>query len=229
MKLDWRTEWPQWLLLAAMFALAAASWGSAPERIPVHWGLGGQPDRWGGRFEGLLGIPLLALAVYLLLAFLPRVDPGRANYAAFAGPYATLRLGVLLVLAAIDGLIQLWMRGHRASVATWVPLLVGALFVLVGNLLGKVRPNWFVGIRTPWTLSSKRSWSRTHRAGGWLFVVLGLLLMAAALLRSRGAVVAVLAAGAAGVLGLVVYSYRVWKADPDKTPPAGTLPAGDGS
>ncbi len=228
MKLSWRAEWPHWLLLAAMFALAAATWNGAPARIPVHWNLAGQVDRWGGRFEGLLAIPLLALGIYVLMIVLPRLDPGRRNYEAFAGPYATLRLGLLVVLAALYALILLWVRGGRPSIQVWAPLLVGGLFVVVGNLLGKVRPNWFVGIRTPWTLSSKLAWDRTHRAGGWVFILIGLLTMITAAVHDAWAFAVMLGALAAGVLGLVAYSYLEWRRDPDKLPPAGTQPAGDG-
>jgi uncharacterized membrane protein len=225
MKLTWRTEWSHWLLLAAMFVLAAATWGAAPDRIPVHWNIAGQVDRWGGKLEGLLAIPLLALAIYALMIVLPRFDPGRANYDAFAGPYATLRLGILVVMAAIYALILLWVRGVPVSIRVFVPLIVGALFVVVGNLLGKIRPNWFVGIRTPWTLSSKLAWNQTHRAGGWLFIVMGVLMMACAVLRSAWAVGVMIGVSVLGLAGLLVYSYRVWLRDPDKTPPAGTQPA----
>jgi uncharacterized membrane protein len=224
MKLSWRTEWPHWLLLAGMLTLAVAAWPTAPDRIPMHWNVAGQVDRYGGRFEGLFAIPLLALAIYLLMAFLPRIDPGRANYAVFAGPYATLRLLLLVVLAAIDVLMQLIMRGVPVAIEVWMPLIVGALLVLVGNLLGKVRPNWFVGIRTPWTLSSKRAWDRTHRAGGWVFILLGLAFMATALVHTTASVQLAFVVVVLASLGLTVYSYLVWRRDPDKTPPAGTTP-----
>ncbi len=228
MKLSWRTEWPQWALLVGMFALAASAWSTAPARIPMHWNFAGQVDRYGGRFEGLLAVPLLALAIYLLMIFLPRIDPGRANYDAFAGPYATLRLLILAVMAVIYGLVYLAMRGVPVRIEVWVPLVVGAMFVVMGNLLGKVRPNWFVGIRTPWTLSSKRAWTRTHRAGAWFFILVGLLFMATAFSRSPRMVVLLFVALFGGILALAVYSYVQWRADPDKTPPAGTLPADKG-
>jgi uncharacterized membrane protein len=225
MRFSWRTEWPHLVLIAAMFVMAASQWGTAPDRIPVHWNIHGQIDRYGGKVEGLLAMPAIALVVYLAMLLLPRVDPGRANYEGFAGVYATLRLAVLVVLAGVYGVVLLSMRGRSIDSGAIVSLLVGALLVLVGNLLGKVRPNWFVGIRTPWTLSSKLSWTHTHRAGRWIFIATGLLLMATAGLHGTWVTWTVVGFGAAGVFGLVVYSYRVWRRDPDKTPPAGTLPA----
>ena len=225
MRFSWRMEWPHWLVIATMFTLAAATWGSAPSRIPGHWNIAGPVDRWGGRFEGLLAIPLLTLALYVVMLVLPRLDPGRANYDTFAGPYATLRLGIVVLMAGVYALVILWVRGERVSIGVWMPLLLGALFVVIGNLLGKVRPNWFVGIRTPWTLSRKLAWSRTHRAGGWVFILMGMLMMACAALQAAWAFVTMIAVGVAGVLGLVIYSYLLWRRDPDKTPPAGTQPA----
>lgn len=179
MRVTWRSELPMWLLLAGMFALAAITWAWAPNRIPVHWDVAGQVDRYGSKAEGLLGIPLLAAGVYLLMLLLPRVDPGRANYDRFAGAYLVIRTGIITLLALLYGVVHLWIRGRQVDVTAVVPLLVGGLLVVVGNLMGKIRPNWFVGIRTPWTLSSQTAWSSTHRVGGWVFVGMGLVVMAA--------------------------------------------------
>ena len=225
MKLPWRSDLVMWLVLAGMFALAAITWPGAPDRIPVHWNLHQQVDRYGGRFEGLLGIPLLALGLYLLMRFVPRIDPGGANYAAFLGPFNTLRLALVLFLASLYAIMHLWMRGIEVRMNTVMPLLMGVLFIVVGNLLGKLRPNWFVGIRTPWTLSSKDAWVRAHRAGGWVMIAAGLAFMAAGVVQTAWALWTAVATLLVGLLGVAVYSYFVWRADPDKVPPAGTTPA----
>jgi uncharacterized membrane protein len=224
MKVSWRTEWPLWVVLAGMFVLAAITWPHAPDRIPVHWGLNGEVNGYGGKFEGLLMLPLLAAGSYLLFLVLPNLDPGRANYAQFAGAYTLLRFAIVLVLALVDGVILLWIGGHRLSVATFIPMLVGGLFVVMGSVLGKIRPNWFVGIRTPWTLSSKLAWTKTHRLGGWIFMLTGLLFLAAGILRSAPMFIVAIVVTAAGILGTIIYSYVLWRGDPDRVPPAGTLP-----
>jgi uncharacterized membrane protein len=225
MKIHWRTELPHWALLILLFLLAAAAWGTAPDRVPVHWNLAGQPDRWGGRFEGLLAVPFEALGLYLLLLLLPRVDPGRANYSTFASAYASVRLLVLLFFAGLEVTLALASRGEPVNVAVIAPLMFGGLLVLIGNQMGKLRPNWFIGIRTPWTLSSKESWTRTHRVGGWLLIASGLLVMGCAVFRRPAYQIGVAIVCGAFVVYLIVHSYVVWKHDPDKTPPAGTLPA----
>lgn len=220
MKLSWRTEWPHALVLVAMFGVAIASWGSTPDRIPVHWGWSGQPGRWGGRFEGLLLLPLVALALYLLMVLLPRIDPGRSNYGAFAGPYATIRLALLVLLAGAAGLIQLELRGHRTHPMVTLPLLLGLFFIAIGSVIGKLEPNWFVGVRTPWTLSSRRSWEASNRLAGRVMVVEAVLLFVAAAFHRPWALVAAIACFLLGMIATVVYSYRVWRDDPARVPPA---------
>ena len=213
------------ILLAGMFLWAAVGWSDAPERFPVHWGLSGEVDRYGGRLEGMLGPPMLGLILYLVLLFLPRIDPGRANYANFAAAYATLRVALVALTAGIYGVMQHAARSGGYGAHAAMPFIVGGVFLVIGNILGKVRPNWFVGIRTPWTMSSAESWTRTHRAGGWLFIAIGLLMMIGGMIAVRPAFTAAIVLTILGVVGLTIYSYVIWRQDPDKVPPAGRTPA----
>ncbi len=225
MRKTWRTELTQWIIIVTMFVLAAGVWQRAPETLPVHWGLNGAPDRFGGKLEALLMPPLLALGLYLLLLILPRLDPGRANYTNFRGAYTFIRYAVLLVLATFYAVsLLIGVAGWQFDMGRLALVIVGGMLLVVGGTLGKLRPNWFVGIRTPWTLSSKRAWTRTHRLGGWVFVALGVVWMLSALGTSPLLRVVPLGATAASVVALFGYSYWVWRNDEDRTPPAGTLP-----
>jgi uncharacterized membrane protein len=212
-------------LIAGMLLFGILSRPTAPERFPMHWNLHGEIDRYGGRFEGLFALPLMALGVYLLLRFLPRLDPGRANYANFVPAWATLQVAVIVLLAGVYGIVQASARGTAIEVRTVMPLAIGALFVVLGNVLGKLRPNWFFGIRTPWTLSSAESWNRTHRLGGWVFILLGLLTMGTALVAPGRSIRIMAGLILFATLGLAAYSYVVWRRDPDKVPPAGRIAA----
>lgn len=208
-----------------MFLAATLAWPRVPVRVPVHWGINGEVDRYGGRFEGVWLVPLLALGSYLLLRFLPQLDPGRANYAHFSGPYRLLRLATLLVLAGLYVTTLLAAVGREADMARVVPLLVGGHLLVLGSIMGKLRPTWFVGIRTPWSLSSARSWGKTNRLGGRIFIGIGLLMVGGGLLDlptvAFGGIVAIVVATA----GLVVYSYVVWREDQGAVPPTGRWPA----
>jgi uncharacterized membrane protein len=208
-------------VLVAMFGWAAFGWSTASDRRPTHWNLHGEVDRYGGRFEGMLVLPLIALALYLLLLFLPRIDPGRLNYANMAGAYAVIRSVVVAFLGAGYLLVQTLARGGRVDLLNLLPFGLGVLLLVLGNLMGKLRPNWFVGIRTPWTLSSAESWNRTHRAGGWVFVALGFATMGVALVAGRAALPIAVGLLLLATVALAIYSYVVWRDDPDKVPPAG--------
>ena len=111
--------------------------------------------------------------------------------------------------------------GASLDLTRIVMVATGALFVLIGNYLPKVQPNYLMGIRTPWTLASDLAWRRTHRIGGRLFVIEGLILAGLGLLGASGALLVAAVLGAVVVLlaVTVVYSYQVWKMDPDKRHP----------
>ena len=225
MKINWRVELSQWVIIAAMFVAAILIWPSVPSRIPVHWNAAGKVDGYGGKAEGLLLLPAIALGIYLLLLFIPRIDPGRANYVQFSGPYLIVRYAVLVMMAAIDALILLAIKGVGFDMTRVILGVMGLLFIVLGNVMGKLRPNWFVGVRTPWTLSSKRSWVRTHRLAGWLFTLAGLVFLASiAVDVSRALPVLIIAVVAVISIVPIVYSYIEWRRDPEKSPPSGTSP-----
>jgi uncharacterized membrane protein len=224
MRLGWRTEWLHWLLIGGMFAWAAATWSSAPERFPVHWNLAGEVDRYGGKVEGLLLLPVITFALYLLLIYLPRIDPGRANYPRFAGAYGVIRFGLTAFLTAVYAVSQLVAYGHAVDVTVVMLVLGGLLLILIGANLGQVQPNWFVGIRTPWTLSSERSWTKTHRLGGRLFVLMGFALVVAGLVHAFWAFILAAIILVGSLFWMILYSYLVWRSDPDHVPPAGVPP-----
>jgi len=224
MRIPWKIEWLNWTLIAAMFLLTALAWGSAPARLPVHWNWAGQIDGYGGKTEVMLGYPFGTLLLYLLLLVLPRVDPGRANYARFSRAYSAVRLAIVAGAAAIYTATLLAGLGFPIDTSKVVLTMVGALLMVLGNFMGKLRPNWFVGIRTPWTLSSRTSWTKTHRLGGWVFIVTGLSLIVAALLQAQWAFLASFSLLGLGVIWLTIYSYLVWRTDPNRVPPAGSRP-----
>jgi uncharacterized membrane protein len=209
------------MLLMGMFVVAAISWTRVPERIPVHWGIDGSADRYGGRVEGVLLLPLIAAGLYLLLRFLPRFDPRRANYALGDGVYDLIRFAMLVLLAVLYAVTIFIAMGYALDMTRIVSLLVGGLFVVIGSVLGKLRPTWFVGIRTPWTLSSARSWGKTHRLGGWVFLIAGLLMALSGLLRQPILLFVVIGALCLALLGLVVYSYLLWREDQGMPPTSG--------
>jgi uncharacterized membrane protein len=227
MKLSWRVELLQLLIIAGMFGLGAGSWPNVPDRLPVHWNLQGEVDRWGGKLEGLFLLPLITLGLYLLLLIVPLFDPGRRNYQNFAKAYGVIRIVMVLFMAFLYGLTILAAFGYEFNSTSIVLGAMAVLFVVLGNFMGKIRPNWFVGVRTPWTLSSKLSWDKTHRLAGWLFVLMGATFALLALVPTGWMFAIVMTINGLCLAWMVVYSYLVYRRDPDRTQPAATSPGGE--
>ncbi len=146
MKLSWRTELPQWIVIAAMFTVAACVWSQVPDRIPIHWNIRGEVDGYGGKFLGLLLLPLIAAGLYGLMIVVPLVDPGRGNYPSFSRAFNVIRMALVFFLAAIYSVTVVAAFGRPVDMTTVACLGSAALFVLIGNCMGKIRPNWFVGV-----------------------------------------------------------------------------------
>ncbi|MGC2239766.1 MAG: DUF1648 domain-containing protein, partial [Acidimicrobiia bacterium] len=146
----------QLAIIAGMFILAAVRWGSVPDQIPVHWNAAGEVDGYGGKFVGLLLVPIMTAALYPLLKYLPRIDPASRNYETFAGTYLLVRVLLTVYLAFIYVVLNLAIGNEETfPVGELIVAAVGVLFIILGSVMGKFRPNWFAGIRTPWTLTSK--------------------------------------------------------------------------
>lgn len=206
--------------VAIMLATSAWGWGLIPDdaQIPIHWGLDGQPDGYAPKVVGLLVLPAVGLIVSALLAIVPFVEPRRENLYRSGPAYRSVWLGLLGLLVVLHGAAVLAATGTGVDMAGLVAAAVGAIFVVIGNVLGKVRSNFMFGIRTPWTLTSDRSWNRTHRLGGRLMVALGVVVIAASVLGLRGAPLFAIVGGGgvALVVALFGYSYLAWRADPDR-------------
>jgi uncharacterized membrane protein len=126
-------------------------------------------------FWGLFLIPFIMTGFVALLAVVPRIDPHKKNYEKFGNYYDGFILLFTLFLLAIQVQIILWSFGYQISPNLTFPILIGILFIYLGFLLDHAEQNWFVGIRTPWTLSSKSVWKKTHELGGKLFKIAGII------------------------------------------------------
>ncbi|MEZ4659078.1 MAG: SdpI family protein [Caldilineaceae bacterium] len=205
------------VVIGVMFLLAAWAWVQIPEgaQIPVHWGLNGTADRYGGKFEGLLLPPLITLGIALLMAVIPRLDPRGENIARSPQAYKAIWVGILLFMLAIHAIAILAALGWSVNIGRIVGSMVGILFIVLGNYMGKIRSNYTMGIRTPWTLASELSWNKTHRLGGKLFVTLGVLVVIVALLGQSALTFYIMISGLLiTVIAVFAYSYVVWKNDP---------------
>ncbi len=203
----------------AMLAISAWAWGRVPDdaQVPIHWGLDGQPNGWAPKWVGLLLTPALGLVLGGVFLTIPRFDPRREHLVASTRAWVAITGAAMLLLLAVHALVIALVLGATIDLGRLLGVGIGLMFAVIGNFLGKTRSNWFMGIRTPWTLSSERSWTRTHRLGGRLFMAAGLLSIILGLVASAEVVFyALLPAIGIATLVPIVYSYFVWRDDPEK-------------
>jgi uncharacterized membrane protein len=201
-------------VLLAQIALSAARWHALPDRVPAHWDLFGRVDRWGTRTEAALFAPALSTALWALLAGLRRWDARLRDNAG----YAVIAHGLLVFLLVVHAAV-LW----QLDVPRVLGVATGVFFVVLGEAMVRLEPNRWAGIRTPWTLGSRRSWTTTHRVGRWWFVGSGVVIAVASLVRQELGLAAIVLSALGGLPVFLVVSWRAWRDDPDRAGPRGAL------
>lgn len=197
-------------LLASGFGLWM--FPSLPNPAPTHWNIRGEADGWGSPWVSVALMPLISLAVLGLLIVLPRMGPLRENFERFRDAYATICVVTTLALAALHVIIVVKTAGSTIPIGASIATVLGLLFMVMGNLLGKIRRNFYVGIRTPWTLANETVWEKTHRLGGRLFMLAGLLTVITAWITSEMVGFIVMMSGLVlTALWTVVYSYLCYR------------------
>jgi len=191
-------------------AVTILAYPGLPDQIPSHWNSAGEVDGYLPKFWGVLVIPVVMIAFTALFALIPRIDPLRANYQKFQMYYEGFILVFAVFLLLIQLQILLWGLGYPISPNLLLPLIMGALFIYLGFLIEHAEPNWFVGIRTPWTMSSERVWKKTHTLGGTLFKIAGILTMVGVVFGKYSlwfVLVPILVVS----ISLVIYSYLAFR------------------
>jgi uncharacterized membrane protein len=184
-------------------------------RYPIHWNAHGKVDGYGSRAQILMLVPGISALVLVLLAVYPWFEPRGEHIRQSMRAYMTICVGALGFLLALHLTLVLVAFGVKLDVSRVIGVLMGLLLAGIGNYLGKLRSNYFAGVRTPWTLSSELSWNKTNRLCGKLLVLFGILLILAALFAPPVAIFAVIMIMVVTLVTVTFgYSYVVWKQDP---------------
>lgn len=208
-------KWIPLLVIAVAFIASAAVYQDLPERMPTHWNMSGTVDGWTSLPWGAFVIPLMLLVGLVMFHLWPKIDPRGANYAKFKGTYEILIITIMVFMLGVHLVVLAAALGRDVSMARIIPAGIGVLLIVLGNLLPRTRSNWFVGIRTPWTLSSDRVWERTHRFGGRLFVAAGTVVLLAAVFFPSLAHAIMIGSAVCISIAVLAYSYIIWRRDPE--------------
>ena len=152
-----------------------SSSGRSADSGPLGRGWYARPVRY--KFECLMLTPLITAGLVVLMAVLTRIEPRKSNIEKSRKVYVIIWIAMTVFCFGLHLVLVLSALGRDVHVSVLVPVAVGVLFLTIENYMGNVRSNFFVGVKTPWTLSSDLYWNKTHRLGGWLFVLLGLLII----------------------------------------------------
>ncbi len=206
-----RSRWFGLVMAAVAVAMAVWAYPRLPPIMPTHFRFDGTPDGFSSRLSALAFAPIIMVVMTVLFNVLPKVDPRRENYPKFLRSYWLIAHALIVFLLVAQALTIAAGLGFSVKVVRLMPLGVGLLFVFLGNYLTRVEPNWFVGIRTPWTLSSDTVWRKTHRTGGWLMVLGGFVIAACAFLPQGAFLPLFIAAIVVIAVIPIVQSYVLWK------------------
>jgi len=182
-----------------------------PDKVPTHWNFAGEVDGWGTAWEGAFLLPLVYLGIYLLLILVPKIDPKRRNYALMGRAYSIIVLIILLFFSAIYFATLGIALGYFENLPSLINIAIGIMFIVIGNYMGKIKHNYFMGIRTPWTLASEEVWYRTHRMAGPFWVAGGILFILMAFVPKGWTLTIFLIVMFTLLLIPTVYSYVIFR------------------
>lgn len=163
------------LIILISFIVGIYLYSQMPEKMASHWNIRGEVDGYISKFWGLFLMPFISLGLFLLFILIPRIDPLKANIEKFRRYFDTFIILIILFLFYLYLLTIFWNLGIRFSMSQFLAPAFGMLLYYCGVLTENAKRNWFIGIRTPWTLSSDKVWDKTHKIGGKLFKIAGII------------------------------------------------------
>jgi len=175
-------------IILASFAIAFYIYPQMPDLMASHWDINGEVNGYMPKFWGIFLMPLLSLGFFALFLALPRIDPLKANIAKFRKYFDVFIFVLLMFLLYIYLLTIMWTFGFRFDMIQFLMPALSILFYYCGVLIEHSERNWFIGIRTPWTMSSDLVWKKTHKLGGKLFKAVAII----------------------SLIGIIVPQYAIW-------------------
>lgn len=204
------------ILVIALVAIAVIAgvilWNQLPDQMASHWNVKDQADDYMPKFWGVFLMPIISLGMLALFLVIPNIDPLKANIAEFRNIFNLFILLIVVFMLYVHGLTLAWNMGNQSfkMSAAMLPFL-GVLFIFIGYMLRQAKRNFFIGIRTPWTLSSDTVWNKTHQLGSVLFMVSGAFAFIGSFLGGMLAFWLLFVPLMCSVVFLILYSYILYR------------------
>lgn len=181
MRLSLKKELPIIIVVFLPFIYLAYIWNDLPEKVPMHWGLDGEVNRYGDKIE-LLMIPfLLPVLIYGIFLVVPAIDP-KNKIAQMGSKYQSIKVLLTVFMSILALFIIYTAKNESFSNPNMLVLLIGILYLILGNYFKTIKANYFIGIRTPWTLENETVWNDTHKMGGIMWFIGGIIIVFSSLI-----------------------------------------------
>ena len=211
MKLTLRKELPLIGIVLAPFVYLAIIWNTLPAKVPTHWNYKGEADKWGDKYSLIMLLFLLPVLTYILMLVIPKIDP-KKKIELMGGKYYQLKFILVLFMSTLAFIILHISVNQSTSSPNLIFIPIGVLFIALGNYFKVIQPNYFIGIKTPWTLENKEVWKLTHTLAGKLWIAGGLIIVLTSLTIAKSIFIYVFI-GTIAIITLVpiIYSYIKFK------------------
>jgi uncharacterized membrane protein len=201
-----------WIFILLPFIYLLIIWDKLPETVPTHFNVKGEADGWSNK-SMLLYLPcMLGIGIYLLLLLVPKIDP-KNKLAQMGEKFYMIRFIIAIFISALSLYVLYTSQIGAITGINFFLLISGAFFAALGNYMQAMRPNYFVGIRTPWTLESEEVWKNTHRLGGKIWMIGGSIVVLLSILIQNQTIIMIVFLTIITVLVLVpiIYSYLEYR------------------
>ncbi len=202
-------------IILLSFGIAVYFYPQMPDQMASHWNGAGEVDGHMSKFWGLYLMPSVTLLMFLMFLIIPKIDPLKKNIEKFRPWFDGFILLLVLFLFYLYLLTLAWNLGYTFNMTRMLLPSLGILFIYIGFLFSHAKRNWFIGIRTPWTLSNEKVWDKTHKRGAWLFKLAGLMIFVATVL-DKYAIYIVFISIIVAVVNPIIYSYVAYEKEAGK-------------
>jgi len=204
-------EIPLMAIVLLPFIYLAYLWKELPEKVPMHWNINGDVDRYGDKLELLLIPILLPLLVYIIFLIIPKIDP-KNKINKMGSKYESIKM-LLTTFMSILSLYIIY-SAHNQSIENPnnILIFIGILIIIFGNYFKTIKANYFIGIRTPWTLENETVWKKTHKLGGKMWFIGGFIIVISSLIldKEQNFSFFMIIAGIITIIP-IIYSYITFK------------------
>lgn len=206
-----KKELPLIIIVLLPFIYLAYVWDQLPEKIPVQWGINGEISRYGDKIELLLMTILLPLFVYIIFLIAPKIDP-KNKLTKMGNKFQILKFLVISIQSILALLIIYYAEHQSIANPNYIVLILGVLYIVLGNYFQTVKANYFIGIRTPWTLENETVWNKTHKLAGKMWFGGGILAVLSSLIlnNQQNVILFLIISGIITIIP-VLYSYLAFK------------------